>query len=278
MKSLNDFLLAYPIFVIPVRDQSIAINPKTGRFENQWHDIYFSSAIDSDPEQLFFLGLWNEKAVFAWDVPQALSMPLQWETIRNLEDTMDHEEHALAALAMGMARFHRESSFCPSCGSPSKSYQWGEARICKNTQCGYILYPFHISPSMIALICDDSQEKERLLLIRHKDPHRPKWTLPSGFIAMGETIEDAVIREVFEETHISCSHVQYMASQPWPLGKSLMIGCKAKALSTQIQVDDIEVSEAIWVDRSQLLELLEQGKTPPLMSISFQMMAHWLNG
>ncbi|KAK6492782.1 peroxisomal NADH pyrophosphatase NUDT12-like [Huso huso] len=103
----------------------------------------------------------------------------------------------------------------------------------------------------------------------------------AGFIEPGETIEDAVRREVDEESGVKVSHVQYVSCQPWPMPSSLMIGCLTVAVSTEIKVDENEIEEARWFTRQQVAEALGKNSqqpfsVPPRQAIAHQLIKHWV--
>lgn len=156
------------------------------------------------------------------------------------------------AEAKALLGWHARHRFCPNCGAPTRVVQAGWRRDCPS--CKVQHFP-RTDPVAIMLPIS----RERCVLGRSPRFAPTMYSCLAGFIEPGETIEDAVRREVLEETGIVCGRVKYFTSQPWPFPMSLMIGCHAEALSEQIVVDRSELEDARWFDREELaLMLLRQ--------------------
>ncbi len=277
MKNIEDFQRRYLTMVVPCFGDHIAINTETFNLFDAPHDQWMIQAEQN--QQLLYLGLCGEYACFAWschDFSQMDNQGFSWKNLRSLNKQLAAKQFGIAALAMGLARWHAQTRYCTKCAHPMERFLWGEGRICSNQDCKSIQYPSHLSPSMIALVTAQFDGQEKLLLIRHSDKRRTRWTLPSGFVSMGESIEDTVIREIFEETGVICRDVQYLASQPWSFGKSLMIGCQAKAVKTKITIDPKEIYQAQWISKAEIKALAED-QLAPLFSISRTMIRYWLS-
>jgi NAD+ diphosphatase len=193
--------------------------------------------------------------------------------VRGLLDA-DH----LPPLAEGksLLGWHARHRFCPNCGAPTKPVEGGWRRDCAN--CVTQHFP-RTDPVAIMLAIDG----ERCLLGRNNKFQAGRWSCLAGFVEPGETIEDAVRREVHEEAGIVCGRVDYFASQPWPFPSSLMIGCHAQAISRDITVDHSELAEARWFERDEIaLMLVERhpdGFTAPQpVAIAYHILRAWVEG
>ena len=166
--------------------------------------------------------------------------------VRGLLDA-DH----LPPLAEGKALlgWHARHRFCPNCGAPTQPVEAGWRRDCAS--CVTQHFP-RTDPVAIMLAIDG----ERCLLGRSHRFQAGAWSCLAGFIEPGETIEDAVRRELHEEAGIVCGRVDYFASQPWPFPSSLMIGCHAQALSREITIDRTELADARWFEREEVALML----------------------
>ena len=143
--------------------------------------------------------------------------------------------------------FHEENKFCGRCGSPVYHDPKKRCMICKG--CKNEIFP-KISPAVIVGVIDE--EKDCILLTKYAGRSYKKYALVAGFAEMGESAEQAAVREVMEETGIRISDLKYYASQPWGFAQNLLFGYFAKAQSRDIVMDSSELSEAIWVPRSEV--------------------------
>ncbi|XP_067885885.1 peroxisomal NADH pyrophosphatase NUDT12 isoform X2 [Heterodontus francisci] len=168
---------------------------------------------------------------------------------------LDKEEAGVVAQARSVLAWHSRYKFCPTCGSNTEIKDGGYKRICLKENCPSLqgihntCYP-RVDPVVIMLVIHP--DGNNCLLGRQKRYPPGMFSCLAGFIEPGETIEDAVRREVAEETGVKVGHVQYISSQPWPMPSSLMIGCQAIAVSTEIIVDKEEIVDARWFSRQQV--------------------------
>jgi NAD+ diphosphatase len=188
--------------------------------------------------------------------------------------TPDH----LAAIAEAKAllHWHARHRFCANCGAPTLLVHGGWRRDCP--ACGAEHFP-RTDPVVIML----AVAGDRCLLGRQRRFVPGMWSCLAGFVEPGESIEQAVRRETWEEAGIVCGRVDYFASQPWPFPMSLMIGCHAQALSTALKLDRTELEEARWFDREQVaLMLLRRHPdgitTPPPVAIAHHIIRAWVEG
>jgi len=179
---------------------------------------------------------------------------------------------ALLAYARGMVHWHAGHIYCPACGGPTDAVRAGHARRCRADDCGRLHFP-RTDPAVITLVHDGP----RCVLARRAIWPAGRRSTIAGFVEPGETLEDAVRREVLEEIGLRVGRVHYQGSQPWPFPSSLMMGFHAEALSADIQVDGEEIAEADWYSRADIEAALAAGdlSLPPVDSISRWLVALW---
>jgi NAD+ diphosphatase len=185
---------------------------------------------------------------------------------------------ALAVLGQAKAilNWHARHGFCANCGAPTRIAAAGWRRECDACKAQH--FP-RTDPVVIMLALDG----ERCLLGRQSRWPEGMYSCLAGFVEPGETIEEAVRREIREEAGIACDEVAYLASQPWPFPSSLMIGCFARATNREIVVDGEELEDARWFTRDEVLAMFEkrhpEGLTTPMpMAIAHHILRAWVNG
>jgi NAD+ diphosphatase len=186
--------------------------------------------------------------------------------------------HGLAVEAVALQGWHRTHVRCGRCGGPTTVVQGGWARWCPLDE--RESYP-RTDPAVIMAVVDDA---DRLLLGHAAAWPQGRFSTLAGFVEAGETLEDAVRREVAEETGVEVGRdpgdVQYRGSQPWPFPASLMLGFRARAVSTTVRTDDEEVTEARWFTRDGLLAAVTAGQVglPGRQSIARALIEEWYGG
>jgi NAD+ diphosphatase len=208
-----------------------------------------------------FLGLDDHGGIFAADLsPAGESQAVEAAggervlDVRSLVGTLSPAEAALLGYARGILYWHRHQRYCGTCGSPTRSGHGGHLRTCQNEACARLHFP-RVEPAVIMLV--ESQGK--CLLARHKGSAAGSYSTLAGFVGVCESLEDAVRREVAEETGVPVGTVTYLASQGWPFPSGLMIGFRAAALAETVHVDGEEVIEARWFSRDELTEYAAAG-------------------
>jgi NAD+ diphosphatase len=199
------------------------------------------AALDLDPQRLHPLGLFGERySQVAWVDTDALPAPgYAWRGLRSLFGEMDEQLLGVAGRAVQLAEWARTHRFCGACGSAT--VQAAGERSFKCIDCGHMAYP-RISPAMMVLI----RKGDKVLLAQHVSYATTRFTPLAGFLEAGETIEEAVHREVFEEVGLRVHNLQYFSSQSWPFPHSLMIAFTADYLDGEIRIDPGEIAEARW--------------------------------
>ncbi|TAK48619.1 MAG: NAD(+) diphosphatase [Xanthobacteraceae bacterium] len=193
-----------------------------------------------------------------------------------LEGVVPIADLSAVAVAKSITQWHLRHRFCANCGNPTTVAMAGWRRDCQ--ACNAMHFP-RTDPVVIMLVSDG----ERCLLGRQSRFPEHMWSCLAGFAEPGETVEDAVRREVHEEAGIRCGAVRYFASQPWPYASSLMIGCIAEALTTEIVVDHAELEDARWFSREETHALIARQHpkgliAPHPFAIAHHIMVHWMNG
>ncbi|SDS66808.1 NAD(+) diphosphatase [Microlunatus soli] len=233
-------------------------------------------ASDEAPEgERIFLGLTGEDpeqtAWWAVIVEQSAE-ELQPTPVRDLLPTLTALDGSLLAQAVGIANWHRTHPRCARCGAPTEIVAAGHVRQCP--ECSAQHFP-RTDPAVIMLITDD---QDRALLGRGAGWPEGRFSTLAGFVEPGEALEDAVRREVMEETSVAVDTVRYAASQPWPFPSSLMVGFYGTARDQEITIDPVEIAEAHWFTREEARQVLFPRLNGPVSgwSISSWLMSGWL--
>jgi NAD+ diphosphatase len=219
-----------------------------------------------------FLGLQDGEARFAVQLPDDAGAD-DWRPLRGTLHLLEPRDAGLAVHAVGLAEWLRAHRHCPRCGGRLEVGQAGHVLTC--AACGRQQFP-RTDPAVIMLVTDG----ERALLGRQAAWPPGRYSTLAGFVEPGESLEDAVRREVAEEVGVTVGEVRYFGNQPWPLPASLMVGFFARAESTEIRVDEDEIEAARWFTREQMREEAEAGtlELPGGISISRSLVEAWYGG
>ena len=193
------------------------------------------------PEAAIFLGELAGAPCFAHLLRDGESAPEGTDPIalRQLFGALPDDDFGIAARALGVTAWDLDHRYCGRCGSPTERSTKERVRTC--TRCGHGAYP-RLSPAIIALV-----ERDGLaLLARNARFPLPFFSTLAGFVEVGESLEQAVAREIAEEAGIEIRDVRYFGSQPWPLTNSLMIGFTARWASGELRTADDEIYDADW--------------------------------
>jgi NAD+ diphosphatase len=191
-----------------------------------------------------------------------------FEDLRALSDRLGPEDAALLSYARAMILWHERHAYCSACGSATLSVEAGHARECPGCETKH--FP-RVDPAIIVLVADES----RCLLGRQAAWPAARYSTIAGFVEPGESLEDAVRREVHEETGVRVREVEYHGSQPWPFPSSLMLGFRATPLDDAIALHDGELEDARWVTRDDIAA----GRIllPPKVSIAYRLIEAWFD-
>jgi len=183
------------------------------------------------------------------------------------------DEAGLFAYAKGLSHWQRETRYCTACGSPLLLVAAGHRAQCTNPDCARMHFP-RTDAAVIMLVEHDGA----CLLGRQVGWPAGRYSTLAGFVEPGESLEDAVRREVAEESGVVVDEVRYHSSQPWPMPASLMVGFIATALSRDIRKRDKELEEVRWFTPEQIVSGIADGSFLPSLSlsVSYQLLAHWL--
>lgn len=187
--------------------------------------------------------------------------------LREITSRLSAAASGLFVHAIGIANWHHRNRFCPNCGSETAVAAAGHVRQCPN--CQVQQFP-RSDPAVIMLVVDDD---DRALFGRAPAWPEGRFSTLAGFVEPGESLEQAVIREVFEEVGVVVGEVTYQGSQPWPFPSSLMLGFQAHASTSEITIDPDEIAEARWLSRDELIDCGKRGEILMPGSISI---ARWL--
>ena len=227
-----------------------------------------------DDEHLIFLGLYHDRPAFAFsidgDQPPPFTDRGEFQDLRFLGTVLPPDEANLAAHARALVLWHASQLYCGVCGTAARPEAGGNARTCVNVDCGRVIFP-RVDPAIIVLVSDG----DRCLLGRQARWPEGRYSTIAGFAEPGESLEDAVRREVYEETNVHVGEVRYHSSQPWPFPSSLMVGFLAQAISSEIRLNDAELEDAQWFTREQLLSGFP--KLPFRISIARRLVDHWVD-
>jgi len=240
--------------------------------------LAWGSLADADPAaELVFLGLMNGAAHFAPVAPGLIGSvappdPRLWQTIGLLSP----DEMAAYGGARSLVDWHARHRFCARCGSPTVLAKGGWQRNCTNEACKAEHFP-RVDPVTIMLV----EHEGRVLLGRQPRFPPRSYSALAGFVEPGESIEEAVAREVLEEAGVRVRDVRYVASQPWPFPSSLMIGCHARTDDPEITIDRTELDDARWFTREEVAAAMEDGTdgpftVPPARAIAHQLLRWWM--
>jgi len=230
-------------------------------------------------ETPIFLGLRKGEACFACDVshheldaiPRLVSAG-EFADIRTIGGQLSQSDGALLAFARAMVHWHRTHRFCGVCGKTTLPAQGGHVRRCINPACKHEIYP-RTDPAVIMLVTAG----DRCLLGRQAIWTPGMYSTLAGFVEPGETPEEAVAREVMEETGIEVTGMRYHSSQPWPFPSSLMIGFQAEAKRAAPRIDTHELEAADWFTRDEIRTFANRGMSLPRpISIARRLIEDWL--
>ena len=237
-----------------------------------------------------FLGLDGEAPVFGVDLTSDIVAEVadireagDFVDLRRVGALIPADEAALLAYARALLAWHRRHRYCSACGSPTESVRAGHVRRCTSPACRTESFP-RTDPVVIMLVTRPAtaESPSRVLLGRHGRLPRGAYSLLAGFVEPGESLEDAVAREVCEETGVGVRDIRYQASQPWPFPYSMMVGFRAEADAEDITIDADELEDARWFTAAEVARFGEWDddaatfRRPRRDSIARELLDRWI--
>lgn len=240
-----------------------------------------------DPDNLIYLGKWSNRPIFVHcraktelehdfendDLCQFMDLRSIALSLKGVG--ADEGRLAILSQAKSLRQWHQNHAFCAVCGDKTKLMDGGYRRTCVSEACGRSHFP-RTDPVVIMAIL----KGDHCLLGRGKNWAVGRYSTLAGFMEAGESIEEAVRREVMEETGITVGDVVYASSQPWPFPANIMIGCYGIAINEEIHMDDDELEDARWFHRTEIqhaLQLPSEGilQLAPSLAIAHQLLRTW---
>jgi NAD+ diphosphatase len=258
------------------------IKGREGKHEAGWITSELALALMRPGATTIFLGVHNEVAHFAIDVSGmpdpaaqgALAGLGTFADLRTIAEEIDSGDAAILAQAKSVIDWHQRHGFCANCGQATALADAGYKRVCE--ACNTEHFP-RTDPVVIMLALNG----DACLLGRQAKWPAGFYSALAGFVEPGETIEEAVAREILEESGIKIGEVLFHSTQPWPYPSSLMIGCYARALTTEIKLEQDELSDARWFTRAEVRDAIARRGTPdlrlpPPLAIAHQLVKSWI--
>lgn len=200
------------------------------------------------------IGVYNGHNCLLYELEQDMQLGERFEyhELRNLLSLFDRERFELCSRALHLLTWYKNNVYCSRCGSLFTDSMGERSKLCP--ECGFLVYP-RISPAIIVAVVRDN----KILLATNKRFVMKLYSVLAGFVEPGETFEECVRREVYEEVKIKVKNIKYFGSQPWPFPDSLMVGFTAEYDGGEIEVDGEEISHAEWFDANSLPEIPRKG-------------------
>jgi NAD+ diphosphatase len=276
---LNDKLSNSDTLIIPLYGLKLLFSGSDQLFAVFLKPDFFND-LESIKEYFIFLGESNGKYYFCIEIekiglPQESYLKLgEFRELRFAAPLIEKETAGILAYARAIIYWHQHHVFCGVCGHPTQIKFAGHKRICSNSKCGEEHFP-RTDPAIIVLVSNG----DKCLLARQPKWRPGQYATIAGFVEPGESLEQAVAREVYEETGIELKNIWYRSSQPWPFPAAIMLGFRANAKTTKITLHDNELEDAQWLTRKEIkLRLLNNiMKLPFSISISFRLVEEWFN-
>jgi NAD+ diphosphatase len=246
--------------------------------------LVMTNTADAPTGERYFLGVATPSdvadavGIFAVAAPLREQLPAGTRamTVRDIGADLSDADAGLLAHVAALEQWHARHPRCPLCGAATIVALAGHVRRCVDD--GSEHHP-RTDPAVIMLVVDADGPDQRCLLGRQPTWPAGRMSTLAGYVEAGETLEHAVVREVFEEVGVRVEDVRYVASQPWPFPSSLMLAFTARATTTTLDVDGLEIAEANWFTRDQLRAAIASGtvRLPMRASVAYYLIDGWLS-
>ena len=259
--------------LVPVWRSRSLVRRDAGGWSAGLVEIRHELRLTVDDDELVMLGRFRDVVCFAVEVdgdapPATLPEATSFEDLRMVGGNLPADEAGLLAYARAMVLWRRRHRHCGTCGAPTMVASAGHVMRCSSVSCSDEQFP-RLDPAIIVLVTDG----ERALLGRQAAWPAGRYSTIAGFVEPGESLEDAVLREVLEETGVTVVDARYHSSQPWPFPSSLMIGFTATAAPGAVAKADEELEDVRWFSRA---DIAAGGVgLPPPQSVSFRLIEDW---
>ncbi len=217
------------------------------------------------PQEVLYIGTFDGVPCMACEVGVDVVIPETWHALSlwGLFGKLDEVSYSVVGYATQLLYWRRTSHFCPVCGHVPQDEVGTWGRHCPH--CGHTAYP-HVTPAILALVHDGGER----MLLTHKSGWGKRYSCVAGFTEPGESLEECVQREVYEELGVEVTDVRYVGSQPWPFPHQLMVGYTARYVSGAIRLEEQELDDARWFSTDALPEM------PPPLSLAHSMIKTWV--
>lgn len=215
------------------------------------NQILFLEDIDKlnlDIIRKIYLGRFDNSPVFTLEIHDSQIANYKLVGLRDFYKLVPEDIYLLSSRALQVINWDKNHTYCGRCGTKTMIKEDEMAKVCPN--CGFMSFT-RLSPAIIVAIT----KKDMLLMANHTRSPKDKYSLIAGFVEAGETIEETVHREVFEEVGLKIKNIKYFASQSWPFPHSLMLGFTAEYESGEINIDEFEIRDAKWFKKEDILPL-----------------------
>jgi NAD+ diphosphatase len=265
-------LAAPSTVIVPVWHSRSLVRHGPGGCSAAYVEVSHSCVAALPAGDLVMLGQFGDRVYFAADLPgddaPTILDDARFEDLRMVGAQLPEQEAGVLAYARGILYWRHRHRYCGVCGAPNASTSAGHVMKCTNADCATDHFP-RIDPAIIVLVTDG----ERALLGRQAAWPAGRYSTIAGFVEPGESLEDAVAREVLEETGVTVLESDYHSSQPWPFPASLMIGFTARAAAAAVPRADEELEDVRWFTREDIAAGFPG--LPPPQSVSFRLIEDW---
>ncbi len=232
----------------------------------------------TEQSELIYLGKEQKSHYFSYQLstlPNGFNES-ELHSLRSIALLASHSEANLYFHSQGLFNWHKSHQFCANCGHKTHLTLAGHSRKCTNAQCGREHYP-RTDPAVIFSVSNNQTPEPEFLLARQASWDENRYSVLAGFVEPGESLENAVFREAYEEVGIDLHTTRYVASQPWPFPASIMVGFEAVTKTSEITLIDKEIEHAMWLNAKEITNQLLSGelKLPYSVSISWHLINRW---